>query len=242
MERYCRGCQRMLPLGQFSFKSAEKGVLHSRCRACCRANSRRHYQANRAAYLSRNRRNNPAQRRRSAAFVLAFLREHPCSRCGEADPIVLEFNHLDAALKSANVADMVLRMCSPRRLEAEMAKCEVVCANCHQRLTSLARSWHYKSRLGTRAERRAFRLAADARNHELVLEYLEAAACTDCGERDSLVLQFDHVDRKARDVAWLVGSGCRPGRLKDELAKCEVRCANCHRRRTAERAEWFRAR
>jgi hypothetical protein len=141
MERYCRGCGRTLPLDQFSFKSAQKGTRHSRCRACCREASKRHYHANRPAYLRRNQKNNPGQRRRSAEYVLAFLREHPCRRCGEADPIVLEFNHREPGVKSGNVSDMVLRMCSPGRLEAEMASCDVLCANCHRRRTAERAGW-----------------------------------------------------------------------------------------------------
>jgi hypothetical protein len=233
-----------MSIEQFPFKHVAAGKRHAQCRTCCRARSKRHYHTNRAAYLERNRRNNPAQRARAAAFVLAFLREHACNRCGEADPVVLEFNHLNPSSKSSNVSDMVLGMCSPGRLEAELVQCEVVCANCHQRLTSVARAYHYKLPSGRRREERSFRLAADARNHQLVLEQLTAAACTDCGERDPLVLQFDHVERKrkTKDVAWLVGSGCSCKRLAAEIAKCQVRCANCHRRKTAERGNWFRTR
>jgi hypothetical protein len=39
-----------------------------------------------------------------------------------------------------------------------------------------------------------------------------------------------------------VRSGCSSQRLVDELEQCEVRCANCHRRRTAIERGWFRAR
>jgi len=46
-------------------------------------------------------------------------------------------------------------------------------------------------------------------------------------------MQFDHHGNKTRDVSWLIGSGCSVRRLVEELANCEVRCANCHRRRTA---------
>ena len=91
-----------------------------------------------------HRKNNPLQKQRAATFVHAFLLEHPCVKCGEADPVVLEFNHLDPQSKSANIADMIRGRCSAARLHGEIAKCEVVCANCHQRLTSLGRACHYK--------------------------------------------------------------------------------------------------
>ena len=55
-------------------------------------------------------------------------------------------------------------------------------------------------------------------------------------------MQFDHHGNKTRDVSWLIGSGCSVRRLVEELANCEVRCANCHRRRTAVAQNWFRVR
>ena len=83
---------------------------------------------------------------------------------------------------------------------------------------------------------------ADRRNMRIVLERLCTAACVDCGTADPLVLQFDHVKLKTKDIASLVRSGCNPQRLVTELENCEVRCANCHRRRTATEGCWFRAR
>jgi hypothetical protein len=86
------------------------------------------------------------------------------------------------------------------------------------------------------------RQAANLRNHQLVLERLALAACLDCGIRDLLVLQFDHRERKTSDIGRLVGNGCPSKRLADELEKCDIRCANCHRRRTAQGNGWFRRR
>jgi hypothetical protein len=107
MERYCRGCGRTLGVDQFSFKNAEKGTLHSRCRACCQEVSRRHYAHRKGAYLERNRRTNPVQREVARRCVHEFLLAHPCVHCGEADPVVLEFNHLDPTTKSGNVCDLI---------------------------------------------------------------------------------------------------------------------------------------
>jgi hypothetical protein len=71
-------------------------------------------------------------------------------------------------------------------------------------------------------------------------EYLLVHACSDCGEFDPVVLEFDHVDRatKRQSVGFLARSGYPWATVLAELAKCEVRCANCHRRRTAVQFCW----
>lgn len=73
--------------------------------------------------------------------------------------------------------------------------------------------------------------------------YLMRHPCVDCGERDSVVLEFDHVpDRasKSAGVGELVRRRARWAELRDEIRKCDVVCANCHRRRTAKRSGWRR--
>ena len=70
--------------------------------------------------------------------------------------------------------------------------------------------------------------------------YLDVHPCVDCGERDPLVLDFDHRSDKIAEVSVLVGRGADWTTIAEEIAKCEVRCANCHRRRTAERAGGYR--
>lgn len=229
---------------EFALKNASTGSRHSQCKECCRRRSKDHYAANHAAYIERNRRNRPAQRMRNASIVLEYLSTHPCVQCGERDPVVLEFNHVDPHTKVGNVAELARSGCSRQRLHDEIAKCEVMCANCHQRFTWSARSAHYRRPAGSIANPRVakFRAAANERNHQLVLQVLSNARCADCREEDALVLQFDHLTDKVDHVAWLVGSGCSPLRLARELSKCEIRCANCHRRRTAQVGAWFRAR
>lgn len=69
-------------------------------------------------------------------------------------------------------------------------------------------------------------------------EYLESHPCVDCGESDPVVLEFDHVrGEKTRPVSILVKWSW--GRVVEEIEKCAVRCANCHRRVTASRAGWY---
>lgn len=73
-------------------------------------------------------------------------------------------------------------------------------------------------------------------------EYLVGKACIDCGICDTIVLEFDHVrGQKVANLSEMVSNGWPWTQVEDELAKCEIRCANCHRRKTAHQLKWFRA-
>jgi hypothetical protein len=70
----------------------------------------------------------------------------------------------------------------------------------------------------------------------LIYEYLLTHPCVDCGENDPVVLEFDHVTgEKKYNIADVIRSGRTWQAITKEIEKCEVRCANCHRRATARR-------
>jgi hypothetical protein len=79
---------------------------------------------------------------------------------------------------------------------------------------------------------------AAAANRVRVREYLLEHPCVDCSESDPVVLDFDHVrGTKEAEVSSLVAMGASWGRILREIEKCEVRCANDHRRVTRERRQ-----
>lgn len=80
------------------------------------------------------------------------------------------------------------------------------------------------------------------RNRQYLLEYLCDKCCVDCGESDPVVLEFDHQGDKHNDISKMAHNGTSLRTLKQELDKCEIRCANCHRRKTAKDFDWFRQR
>jgi len=71
-------------------------------------------------------------------------------------------------------------------------------------------------------------------NRRRAIEYLLAHPCIDCGEKDIVVLQFDHLHDKKFNVSAMIASGSSWARIEAEIAKCVVRCANCHRLKTAQ--------
>jgi hypothetical protein len=57
-----------------------------------------------------------------------------CAKCGETHPYCLEFHHEDPKKKDRAVSHAVHAGWSKERIIAEMAKCVVLCANCHRKL------------------------------------------------------------------------------------------------------------
>lgn len=87
-----------------------------------------------AAY-ARAKKAQDKQREIKQSWVCAYLSTHPCVDCGESDILVLEFDHTGDLIKEANVSRLIGGSSSLQRLQEEVAKCEVRCANCHRRKT-----------------------------------------------------------------------------------------------------------
>ena len=69
-------------------------------------------------------------------WVARFLADNPCVDCGESDLRCLEFDHRPGEGKRNEVAVMLAQPASFTSILAEIAKCDVVCSNCHRRRTS----------------------------------------------------------------------------------------------------------
>jgi hypothetical protein len=145
--RACSRCRRLLNEAEFNFKHRARGIRSRHCKDCSRAYLRAHYQRNTAYYVAKARLRTGSTRASVRARLLTYLLEHPCVDCGEADPVVLDFDHVDAASKLVAIAVLVRNVVSWPRVEAEIAKCEVRCANCHRRRTALQFGWHKLTRL-----------------------------------------------------------------------------------------------
>ena len=84
---------------------------------------------------------------------------------------------------------------------------------------------------------------ARQRAREFIATYIAAHKCVDCGESDPRVLTFDHIrGEKHGNIADMVRNGLGLETIKTEIAKCEVRCVNCHSLVTQQRAGLHRAR
>ena len=138
--RVCCTCRETKPLDQFALKNRERGTRSTKCRSCQAAYSREHYRRNLTTYIKRAHTRRKHDRENCRQRLFDYLLGHPCVDCGEADPIVLEFDHRDASLKRESVARMVGNR-TWGTVEREIAKCDVRCANCHRRRTAEQFGW-----------------------------------------------------------------------------------------------------
>lgn len=205
-----------------------------------RAFNVRYYAANREGEIRR-------VQVRSAA-TLEFLRELrrvPCADCGGVfEPYQMDFDHRDPSNKSFQVTDRLT--VSRARLLLEIAKCDVVCANCHairtynratdRRLLRIAELCSLET-----PSQRKVRLF-DIRRRTLLQE-LRTGPCADCGNRyPHYVMEFDHRDPETKAIQRSQWWRLSLRRVLEEARKCDLRCRNCHRAKTFQQREGRKSR
>ena len=219
----CGKCRQDLPIS--CFNRMGDGRQHW-CRRCFRT----YFRARGAKHLAQSEAAKRRRRHAAYALVSSKLASNPCADCGTRDPEILEFDHVGK--KTANVSQLAFASYSPRRIAKEIEQCEVVCVNCHRRRTARrARSW----RFADRSLEKQHLTPGQQRNLFWVRDLLLASSCVDCGLDDFLVLEFDHVAEKTANVTELARDGASLRRLQREIERCEIVCANCHRKRTRRR-------
>jgi transposase-like protein len=228
--RRCSRCRYELPLECFNRLGDGRQWY---CRLCFAA----YFRARGDLHRDQSKTAKKARIRQLRAHVLEYLREHTCADCGEGDPVVLEFDHIGD--KAASVAELVSGGAPLTEIDAEITRCEVVCAACHRRRTARRAGWR---RAGLQRPMRPYATPSITRNFAHLYAVLLRSPCVDCGESDPLVLEFDHLRDKRNAVTRLAWHGCSLATIDAEIAKCEIRCANCHRRATAARAGHYRFR
>ena len=136
----CYKCKKEKPLNDFPVNQKRADGHGSMCKVC-----KKSYNA--AYYTETKDRHNPAraarrQRVRNEArqHVFEYLSAHPCVDCGEADIVVLDFDHQGDKTEEVNA--MIAAGKSWPLILAEIEKCEVVCSNDHRRRTAKTFGWY----------------------------------------------------------------------------------------------------
>jgi hypothetical protein len=251
MQKLCPGCKEERDAEHdFNWKYRNRGIRQTRCKYCQSQISKQHYKNNKQLYLDRVRIREIRVIEESHRRLTEYLASHPCIDCNQVDARVLEFDHVRGK-KSGNISRMIGLGYSWSTIEAEIAKCEVRCANCHRIQThDRGKYWRNSDQNAEtldefNANRKRSRIKSvqiDSENRRNLYLYLIEHPCIDCGNTNITCLEFDHVrGEKVNSISRLLSNCASWKFVETELAKCEVRCANCHRIKTFERASnWWK--
>lgn len=176
---------------------------------------KQHYLKNKNKYRKTTKNN----RKRNKEFVHCLKKQ--CVECGCNDKLCLDFHHLKD--KNRSLAQLIRDAVSLDILQKEIDKCQVLCANCHKKQ-------HLPKKIKDGSEWKGFAKNRIAKRLWYI-DYISKQKCNECGEDDSRCLEFHHKLEKRFHVSYLLTSGHTLDFLKEEIARCELLCVNCHRKK-----------
>lgn len=122
----CSKCGEDKPITEFAFKHSRKDIRRADCKVCFREISKAHYNNNKKRYKV-----NRGNRKYLHRDRLQELKKNPCTDCGNRfHYCVMDFDHVKGT-KIGTISALVTKVGWDRVAE-EIAKCDLVCANCHR--------------------------------------------------------------------------------------------------------------
>lgn len=138
--KICTRCKKEKELEGFPIKNSKTGRLNSMCITCKQEYDRVYWENNKKEKGEQKRKLANANRIIKRKFIIDILKKSLCCDCEINDWRVLEFDHKDRETKSFNIADSTSY--SIERIQAEIDKCDIVCANCHNIRTIEQRGYY----------------------------------------------------------------------------------------------------
>lgn len=128
--KVCSSCQKDLPLSSYNWINESQNKRHSRCRECASIYARDYYAGGEKV---KQKKRVKKYRKDLIARFKEWKSSQECSICGENCIECLDFHHLDPNEKDANIS-LLMRDGSWKKMQEELKKCVVLCANCHRKV------------------------------------------------------------------------------------------------------------
>lgn len=115
------------------------------------------------------------------------------------------------------------------------------CYKAHRKTYSAEHYKKYGDAYRARAKIRRMKIRRELQVN--LINYLSNKSCAQCKEADIRVLEFDHINPKEKqfNIARAISDGLKWEVIEDEISRCQVLCANCHKKRTASQYNWFKS-
>ncbi len=122
--KICTKCSQEKDTEEFPWKNSLLGKRHAACKSCAAERSKKIYEGDQESQIERVRINNQKYRENARDYARDYLSSHPCTECGETDPIALEFHHTGD--KDTDVSRLIGWGPPIDVIQNEISKCSVV--------------------------------------------------------------------------------------------------------------------
>lgn len=121
------------------------------------------------------------------------------------------------------------------RIRKDTGDLNAKCIDC----IKLYKRYYYQKNKEYIVSKSVKRTAKIRKETRLWLNDLKNAPCKDCGKKyPPYIMDFYHIEQKENDINFYIRYGCSKSKLINEIKKCEIICANCHRERTYKRGQY----
>ena len=217
----CKQCLKLKPIEDFQSKVNRRDTLTSNCITCRES-------------ISMSEKNPTTKRGTCRAFWEAWKKENECIDCGCKDYRVMEADHVGKKINQ--LSDYKYWSCNGgvEAMKSELEQCDPRCRFCHRVVTNK------RSELKRESEGRTQNSTKKRRRDQINQVKLEIGNCVVCKrkvmEDTCCGFDFDHLNptKKKIGIAISVNKSKVVFQriLKEEIPKCNLKCANCHRIKT----------
>ena len=130
MNKICNTCKKEKDIEEFAWRNKSKNIRSSECKVCHKQFRKDHYETNKVSEKKRIY----DRRRELAMWFNEYKKTLKCECCQENHPSCIEFHHTNPKEKEINVSECTSDGWSKERIMKEVAKCRVLCANCHRKI------------------------------------------------------------------------------------------------------------
>jgi len=220
-EKECKMCNTVKDISNFREMSKAPDGYTYWCTDCYRIYRRQRYQANKKEFLEDDK-----IKRAARVKWIQSLKDQPCIDCGNKyEPYCMDYDHiLERGPKFKNVSRMVLENCSEKSILEEIKKCDLICVLCHNERT-------HKRTIEKWGEE--FKCNWTTQRNIKIIEEFKAKPCAVCNNQfPAYNMQCDHINPEEKLYNICNLKNFKVETLMTELAKCQVLCALCHRRKS----------
>lgn len=225
--KMCTGCNLDKKFSEYNKDNTKTDQLTTQCKGCM----------NKLDIIRKDKRRE---------FGRQYKNDKKCINCGNSNSRVLDFAHIARESKARNKKGKPKNpshIISINVLKKELLKTKILCKICHRQESYLEElEIRSNEKISDKSENIKKRELYQINRNILKRKRIKMSECKDCKlpvtNENHIVFDFDHLPHFNKILTLNMMrkiTSYKEIDLINEIAKCELRCANCHQMKTEER-------